>query len=126
MTSSPDLPAWAALLVAFFLIAGCGLTLIGALGVLRLKSFYERVHAPTLGSTWGAGGVLIASMIYFSVLQSRPVLHEILIAIFLFVTTPVTLILLVRAALYRDRSEGALDVPTLEAVAGSDNERQPS
>jgi multicomponent K+:H+ antiporter subunit G len=126
MTNASDLPMWAALLVAFFLIAGCGLALIGALGVLRLKSFYERVHAPTLGSTWGAGGVLIASMIYFSVLQSRPVLHEILIAIFLFVTTPVTLTMLVRAALYRDRSEDAGNVPTLEAVAGSTDERQPS
>jgi multicomponent K+:H+ antiporter subunit G len=126
MINASDLPMWAALLVAFFLIAGCGLALIGALGVLRLKSFYERVHAPTLGSTWGAGGVLIASMIYFSVLQSRPVLHEILITIFLFVTTPVTLTMLVRAALYRDRSEDAGNVPTLEAVAGSADERQPS
>ena len=44
-------------------------------------------------------------MIFFSVLQSRPVLHEILIALFVTVTTPVTLMLLARAALYRDRME---------------------
>jgi multicomponent K+:H+ antiporter subunit G len=123
MTDLSSLPVWAALLVALFLIAGSGLTLIGAIGVLRLKRFYERVHAPTLGTTWGAGGVLIASIIYFSVLQSRPVLHEILIAIFLVVTTPVTLTLLVRAALYRDRSEGARDVPMLETTDAAVDER---
>jgi len=35
------------------------------------------------------------------VLETRPILHEILIALFVTVTTPVTLILLVKAA--RDR-----------------------
>ena len=44
-------------------------------------------------------------MIFFSALQTRPVLHEILIVVFVTVTTPVTLMILVRAALFRDRSE---------------------
>jgi multicomponent K+:H+ antiporter subunit G len=35
------------------------------------------------------------------------VLHEILIAVLVTVTTPVTLMILVRAALLRDRSENA-------------------
>jgi len=117
MSQASDLPVWAALLVAAFLVAGSGLTLIGAVGVLRLRSFYQRVHAPTLGTTWGAGGVLVASMIFFSVMQSRPVLHELLIAVFLIVTTPVTLMLLVRAALYRDRSEAVTDAPGFEDLA---------
>ena len=38
-------------------------------------------------------------------------LHEVLIALFVTVTTPVTLMLLARAALYRDRSEGSTDIP---------------
>jgi multicomponent K+:H+ antiporter subunit G len=112
-----DLPVWAALLVAFFLIAGSGLTLIGAIGAVRLGSFYQRVHAPTLGTTWGVGGILIASMIFFSVAEGRPVLHEVLIAAFVIVTTPVTLMLLVRAALYRDRSEGVADAPGFEELS---------
>jgi multicomponent K+:H+ antiporter subunit G len=41
-------------------------------------------------------------MLYFSVLESRPVLHEILIGVFMTLTTPVTYILLGRAALRRD------------------------
>ena len=102
MTEIADLPAWAALLVAFLVLAGSALTLLGIVGLVRLRSFYQRVHAPTLGTTWGAGSILIASMVFFSILESRLVLHEVLIAVFVTATTPVTLMMLARAALYRD------------------------
>jgi len=45
-----NVPAWAALLAAGLVLAGSGLTFVGALGLVRLKTFYERVHAPTLGA----------------------------------------------------------------------------
>lgn len=106
MSHASELPVWAALLVSAFLLLGAGLTLLGTLGLVRFRTFYERVHAPTLGSSWGAAGIVIASMIFFTMVQSRPVVHEILIGIFVTVTTPITLMLLARAALYRDRSEG--------------------
>ncbi len=105
MTFATELPTWTALLIAALVLLGAGLAFTGSLGLLRFNRFYERVHAPTLATTLGAGCVLIASMIFFSVLQTRPVVHEILIAIFLTLTTPVTLMLLVRAALFRDRVE---------------------
>jgi multicomponent K+:H+ antiporter subunit G len=111
MTHAAGLPAWAALLTALLLLLGAGLTLTGSLGLLRLQSFYERIHAPTLGTTLGIGCVLLASMVFFSALQARLVLHELLIAAFMVVTTPVTLMLLARAALYRDRREGRDEVP---------------
>jgi multicomponent K+:H+ antiporter subunit G len=102
MQVPPDLPAAVAILTSVLILLGAGLTLIGAIGLVRLKSFYARVHPPTLGTTLGIGCVLLASMLYFSVLQSRPVVHEILIAIFVTITTPVSLMLLVSAALRRD------------------------
>jgi multicomponent K+:H+ antiporter subunit G len=111
MIDAPDLPMWAAFLTAFFVLFGAAVSLIGALGLLRLGTFYERMHAPTLGTTIGAASILIASMLCFSVLQRRIVIHEILILLFVTVTTPVTLILLARTALYRDRSEGVEGVP---------------
>lgn len=122
MSPFADLPVWVALVTAFFLILGSGLTLLGAIGLVRFDSFYQRVHAPTLGTTWGTGGILLASMICFSALQSRPVLHEVLIAIFIVVTTPVSLMLLVRAVLYRDRIEGKDDVPSFEPTASPSKE----
>lgn len=111
-----DIPLWIAVLVALFLVTGSAVTLLGTIGLLRFGSFYERVHAPTLGNTGGTGAILIASIIFFSVTQSRPVLHELLIAAFMAVTTPVTLLLLARAALYRDRTEGTGAVPPSDPV----------
>lgn len=113
MIDAPELPLWTAVLVSVFLVGGAAFTLIGTIGLTRLKSFYDRVHAPTLGATAGAFLILLASSLCFSVLQTRLVAHEILIALFVLTTTPVTLILLVRAALYRDRAEDREDVPPM-------------
>jgi multicomponent K+:H+ antiporter subunit G len=116
MNAAGNLPAWAALLTAVFVLVGAAVTLIGSFGLLRLGNFYARVHAPTLGATFGMGSILVGSALCFSVLETRPVVHEILIAVFVTLTTPVTLMLLGRAALYRDRIEGSTDVPSAEAA----------
>src|SRR5690606_8867174 len=83
MTSAADLPLWAAILVAAFLLLGAGLTLTGCIGFIRLRSFYDRIHAPTLGTSWGTASIVIASMITFTVLEGRPVFAQILVGIFL-------------------------------------------
>jgi multicomponent K+:H+ antiporter subunit G len=57
------------------------------------------------------GSILIASMLFFSTLQTRLVVHEVMIAAFMVITTPISLMLLVRASLYRDRREGSSEVP---------------
>ena len=116
-------PAWAALLTAALLVLGATITLIGSLGLLRLKSFYERVHAPTLGTTLGTGCIALASMIFFSALQARPVLHGVLIAGFVAVTTPVTLMILVRAALFRDGLESSRGRPEAGPDMGGARQR---
>jgi multicomponent K+:H+ antiporter subunit G len=121
MIQAPDLPLWAALLVGFLILSGSILALIGSLGLVRLRSFYQRAHAPGIGATLGTALILSGSMICFSILQSRPVVHEILIGIFITITTPVTLMLLSRAALYRDRIENVAGVPE-EALELSDKQ----
>lgn len=103
--SHADVPLWAAVVGSAFLLFGAVLTLVGAFGLVRLQSFYERIHAPTLGTSWGMAGMVLGSMIIFTAASARPVFHEVLIAVFITVTTPVTLMMLGRAALYRDRSE---------------------
>ena len=96
------LPAFIAWLVAVLVVAGAALALIGSIGLLRLRTFYERIHPPTMGTTLGLGLVLLASMILFSALEQRAVIHAIVIAVFVVVTAPVTYMLLVRAARQRD------------------------
>lgn len=114
MTPMAEVPLWAAIPIALLLLLGAGLTLLGAFGLLRLRSFYDRVHAPTLGSSWGTAAIVMASMGYFSVLGGRPVLHEFLLGVFVTITTPITLMLLARAAIFRDRAEGNPLVPLRE------------
>jgi multicomponent K+:H+ antiporter subunit G len=104
-------PLWAAIPIAVLVVVGSSLALIGSYGLLRIRSFYDRLHAPTLGTSWGTGGVVLASMALFSILGSRLVVHEILIALFITLTTPVTLMLLGRAALHRDRLERSPTLP---------------
>ena len=55
---------------------------IGSFGLVRLPSFYNRIHAPTLGATAGAWCVMLATVVYFSVQGTNLFLHAVLIALF--------------------------------------------
>ncbi len=115
MNHLAGIPLWIALPVAVLVVTGSSLALLGTIGLVRLRSFYDRLHAPTLGTSWGVGAILLASMLLFSWLESRPVLHEALLGILVIVTTPATYLFLGRAALHRDRAENAPDVPKAAA-----------
>jgi multicomponent K+:H+ antiporter subunit G len=93
--SAPELGSGIA---ALLVLAGALFAFVGSLGLVRLRTFYERVHPPTMGTTLGTALVLAGSM-----LVSNGV-HEIVIAILMTVNTPVTYLLLMRAALHRDRA----------------------
>ncbi|MGX9216832.1 monovalent cation/H(+) antiporter subunit G [Massilia varians] len=102
MSGLEYLPGWATVPVAVLLVLGASIVLIGALGLLRLPTFYQRIHGPAITITLGAGCLLLASMLYFTVAQSRLVIHEIIIAVFLLMTAPVVSMMIMRAAVYRD------------------------
>jgi multicomponent K+:H+ antiporter subunit G len=91
-------------IAALLVLAGAVFAFVGSLGLLRFRTFYERVHPPTMGTTLGTGLLVAGSIVYFTALESRPVIHEVLIAILMTVNTPITYTLLVRAALHRDRN----------------------
>jgi len=102
MSGMENLPPWAALVVGVLLILGAGIILTGTLGLLRLRTFYQRIHGPAVSLSLGAACVLLASMVYFTVAQSRLVVHEVIIAGFLVMTAPVVAMMIMRAAVYRD------------------------
>jgi multicomponent K+:H+ antiporter subunit G len=101
------LPAWAALPAGILLIAGGLLVVLGAAGLLRMPDFFTRMHPPTMGVTLGTACVLVASMLASSALHQRPVFHEFLIGALLGLTSPVTAMILTRAALARNRARSA-------------------
>lgn len=96
------LPAWALLPASLLLVLGGVSTLLGSLGLLRLHSFYDRMHPPSMGNTLGAGCILVASMIISSALAHRLVVHEVIITALLVTTSPITAMLVMRAARHRE------------------------
>jgi multicomponent K+:H+ antiporter subunit G len=102
----PDIPLWADLLASLLLVLGGILTLIGSSGLLRLPNFFARLHGPSMGNTLGLGCVLLASMVIASVTAHRFIFQELLIALFVVATSPVTAMLLMRAGIYRRRADG--------------------
>lgn len=99
--------AWEAA-TAFCMVAGGFFALVGAIGLVRLPDTFMRFHAPTKATTLGVGGVLAASLLYFAG-TGRLVIHELLVALFLFVTAPVSALMLARAAIHlRLRSQAPL------------------
>ncbi|MHB0764997.1 Na+/H+ antiporter subunit G [Stutzerimonas sp. NM35] len=93
------MPFWIELLVSVCLIVGSIFALVGAIGLYRLPDFYTRLHGPTKATTLGVGGILVASMLFFSYQNDGLSLHELLITLFLFITAPVSAHMLAKAAM---------------------------
>jgi len=88
------------LLLSLLILAGAGFVFIGSFGLLRLRDFYGRLHAPTKATTLGVGSLLVASAVFFSHQDDGLSLHEILVTLFLFITAPVGAHLMAKAALH--------------------------
>lgn len=104
------LPLWAEVLIAVLVLGGSIVALLGSLGLMRLKSYFERVHSPSIIATMGCWLIMWATFVFFSATGQGLALHALLIAIFIAVTVPITTIFLMRAALFRARRTGR-DVP---------------
>ena len=104
------LPLWLEIIVAILVLAGAGLALLGSTGLLRLPTYFERVHAPSIIATLGCWLIMHGTVLYFSVADHSLALHALLIAVFVAITVPIMSIFLMRAALFRARQAGR-DVP---------------
>lgn len=101
-------------LIAALILIGAGFTCLGSIGLVRLRDFYQRLHTPTKATTLGVGSLLIASAVFFSWREPGTSLHEVLVAVFLFITAPVSAHLMAKAALHlRERGETGLPPETI-------------
>ena len=101
MDALNELPVWSQWLVGFFILLGAIFAFIGSLGLAVLPDFFTRLHAPTKNTTLGIGGIVIATIIVMS-LQNGLSLSELLIAIFLFLTAPISAHIMAKAALHTE------------------------
>jgi len=92
------MPVMLELLLSGLILIGAGFTLVGSLGLIRLRDFYSRLHGPTKATTLGVGSLLIASAVFFSYQDEGLSLHEVLVTLFLFITAPVGAHLMAKAA----------------------------
>jgi len=97
-----DLKTFADAVAAILLLASGALSLIAALGLLRLPDFFQRMHAPALVTTLGTWCAALASIVHFWVTDFD--LRGTVVVILLGLTAPVTTVLLARATLFRRRS----------------------
>ena len=115
-----DLPVWAQIVVSVAILGGALIALIGATGLFRFPTYYERVHSPAIIATAGCWCIVWGCILYVS-LQSHAVsLHALLISIFIAVTVPITNIFLMRAALFRDRRMGKNVPPSVSRIVAAD------
>ena len=89
------------IVIAVFIVLGAGFALLGSLALVRFSGFFNRVHGPSVVATLGLGGVLIASLLYFAFAANKPSVAEVLIALAILFTVPVSAQLLMSAALKR-------------------------
>jgi len=98
---SGTMALWQEIIVAAFLIIGGGFGLVGSFGLIKLADPMARLHAPTKATTLGVGGVLIGSMVYQAFADGTFSVHELLITLFLFLTAPVTAMLISKVHLHQ-------------------------
>lgn len=95
---------WGELLVAALIVIGGFFLFVGSYGLAKLPDTMRRLHAPTKSTTLGIGAMLIASMVYFFATQGYLSIHELLITLFLFLTAPVSALMVAKAYIFRDRA----------------------
>ena len=87
------------LLGSVLLLVGSLFIVVGAFGLVRLPDFFMRLHGPTKSTTLGVGSLLLAAVVHSA--DGGFTLRELLIALFLFMTAPVSAFLLGQVGLRR-------------------------
>ncbi len=120
------LPLWAEVLIALLVLGGSIIALLGSLGLMRLKSYFERVHSPSIIATMGCWLIMWATFVFFSATGKGLALHALLIAVFIAVTVPITTIFLMRAALFRARRAGRDVPPSISRIVRNEPQTEAS
>jgi multicomponent Na+:H+ antiporter subunit G len=93
----------AEIITAFFILVGTTISLLAAIGLVRLPDVYTRSHAASKSSTLGVLCVLIGTLLYFLISDGYFSIRLILGIFFVFLTAPVAAHVICRAA-YRNQA----------------------
>lgn len=102
----------AELVIALLILGGSFFLLVGSIGLAKLSTLAQRLHAPTKAATLGAGGLLLASALFFWLQRGYPSYHEFLIGVFLFISAPITAHMIAKVNLFSRKEESRSLPPT--------------
>ncbi len=87
--------------VCVLLIIAAFFILLGSFSLVKLPDFYTRLHGPTKATTLGLGSLVCASLLFFNGIQLEFNVQTLLIAVFLFISAPITAHMLIKVALHQ-------------------------
>lgn len=99
------------ILLAVIVVGGGVFGLIGSWGLLRLPEAMQRLHGPTKATTLGVGAAIVASNAGVWAATGRLAWQELLIALFLFLTAPLSALMLAKVHIARTLPRDALPRP---------------
>ena len=97
------------IITALFVILSGLSTLVGAMGILWMPSFFDRQHPPALAYSAGAWCAGFAAVAHFARVDGYSGLKAIFVAILLALAVPVSNMMLARAGLFRQRWQARQD-----------------
>lgn len=100
------------ILISALLVIGGIFGAVGSYGLVKLPDPMTRLHAPTKAATLGVGGVLMASLLWFGFFGEKASWHEILIMLFIFLTAPITGLMIAKSHIHRSWQWHELPKPT--------------
>ncbi|RFB15118.1 Na+/H+ antiporter subunit G [Bacillus sp. HNG] len=86
------------ILFAVMILFGALLSILSAIGIVRLPDVYTRNHAVSKSATLGVLSILLGTFLYFWIIEGYMNFRVILGFVFLFMTSPVSGHLISRAA----------------------------
>lgn len=88
---------------AFLIVFGAFFMFVGSLGLAILPDMMRRLHAPTKASTIGLGAILIGGVVYSFGVRGDFTIHELLITLFIFITAPISGMMIAKAYILTNR-----------------------
>lgn len=108
------------IITAVFVVLSGLSTLLGAMGILWMPSFFDRQHPPALAYSAGAWCAGFAAIAHFARVDGFSGLKAIFVAILLALAVPVSNMMLARAGLFRQRLQARQDPgPSTAPTEGS-------
>lgn len=114
-----SLSPWIVIPASVLIVISGLLVLTASIGMVRVNNFLPRTHIQAIIYSTALWALLLASLLLTFNLQDRTFLHEILIGLFIYITSPVSTILLVRSFVLREERASLPDT-TVAAPGATD------